>query len=256
MAKHKGPWVLEIDIESAPAKAYIWDLKTRYVPVSQIEEPGYTLCFAAKWQHQKKVMFYSLWTHTHEEMVQAAWDLLDKADAVVHYNGNNYDIPVLNRDFLLMRLGPPSPAQHIDLYTTAKQFRFMSKSMNFICEQLGLRVKVDHKGMPLWTGCMRGEPQDQALMRRYNIGDIKMLEELYEELTPWIKTTINVAHWMEPEYVDGEPKLRCRCGSTNLRFKGYKRNTALQYKQYHCQDCGFYPRERFCDKPARKDTTV
>lgn len=242
---------LLIDIETAPALAYIWDLKTRYVPLSQVDQDGHMLCFAAAWMDSDEIEFRAKWLDGEKAMVKRAWALLDEADAVIHYNGNNFDIPRLNTEFLKYRMGPPSPSHQIDLYrTVAQKFRVLSKSMNHMLKILGLDSKLEHKGMALWTGVMAGDEEDQATMEAYNIRDVEALEDLYSELRPWITTLPNESLWMEP----GE-ELKCRCGSTNLRFKGYKRTAVFSYKQYHCQDCGYYPRERFAQEVGKKRRT-
>lgn len=245
---------LYIDIETAPAKAYIWDLRTRYVPISQVEEDGYILCYAYRWGHEDDIWFSSRWDHGEDAMVNLAWDLLDEADCVIHYNGDNFDIPRLNTEFLKYKLGPPSPAHHVDLYKTVRStFRVLSKSMKHMLSLLELDSKLEHKGMELWTECMAGDKEAQQIMMDYNVQDVAVMQELYEMLRPWIRNHPNEALWMEPE-PDG--KLRCRCGSTDLRFKGYKRTKVLRYKQYKCNACGFYPRERYAidsGKDKRED---
>lgn len=248
--------ILHIDIETAPAKAYIWDLKTRYVPLSQVEEDGYVLCFAYRWEGEDEVGFWAIWEQGEEAMVRAAWDLLDEADAVVHYNGNKFDIPRLNTEFLKYRLGPPSPSHQIDLFSVVStKFKVLSKSMNHMLNILELDSKLEHKGMELWTGCMEGNREDQLTMEEYNVQDVIVMAELYENLLPWIDRHPNRGLWMEP----GEDKICPNCGGTHLRFKGYKRTRVLSYRQYKCEDCGFYPRERFAletgDKKRREILT-
>ena len=238
---------LLLDIEVAPAKAYIWDLKTRYVPINQVEEDGYILCFSAGWLGEDTLQFYSLWDNGEKEMIEFAWEMMDEADAIIHYNGNGYDIPRLNSEFLKYRLGPPSPSHQIDLYQTVSQkFKVLSKSMNHMLKILGLGHKMEHKGMALWTGCMAGLKEDQDTMEAYNIQDVIVMEPFYELLRPWITNAPNLTLWIAPG-----TEQRCRCGSTNLRFKGYKRTSVLSYKQFHCMDCGAYPRERFAQERGR-----
>lgn len=243
---------LFIDIETAPAKAYIWDLRTRYVPISQVAEDGYILCFSYCWEDGSDIICYTEWKDGHEKMIQKAWELLDEADCVVHYNGNKFDIPRLNTEFLRLRMGPPSPAFHVDLYqTVCNKFKVLSKSMNHMLQILDLDTKLDHKGIALWTGCMAGNREDRNIMVDYNIQDVEVMVDLYHQLMPWIHNMPNAALWLPP----GEDRM-CRCGSTNLRFKGYKRTKVLTYKQYHCQDCGAYMRERYAEnsgKNRRKD---
>lgn len=242
---------LYIDIEAAPAKAYIWGLKTRYVPLSQVAEDGYILCFSYWWEGEKETGFYSLWYHGYETMVQAAWDLLDEAEHVITFNGKSYDIPMLNTEFLIQRLGPPAPYYHTDLYQETKQFRTLSSSMKYYLKILGLDNKLEHKGMELWTNCMAGVKEDQRIMEEYNIQDVEVMPELYAALLPWLKNVPNEALWM-----DADSENKCRCGSTKLRFKSYKRNKTLSYKQYKCDDCGTYMRERYAEETGasrRKD---
>lgn len=246
--------VLYIDIETAPALAYIWDLKTRYVPVTQVAEDGYVLCFAYRWEGSDEVGFYSRWDHDEKTMVEAAWHLLDEADAVIHYNGNKFDIPRLNSEFLKYRFGPPSPSNMIDLYqVVSRKFKVLSKSMNHMLNILELDTKMEHKGMALWTGCMHGNKKDQLTMEDYNIQDVVVMEEFYKELLPWIDNHPNRGLYMEP----GTEKVCPNCGGTHLRFKGYKRTRTMSYRQYNCKDCGFWPRERTAEETgARRRTDI
>lgn len=240
--------VLNIDIEAAPAKAYIWDLKTRYVPLDQIAEDGYLLCFSYSWAGEDHVHSIARWERGGEKaMVKKAWQLLDEADVVIHYNGDNYDLPRLNTEFLKYRLGPPSPYHSVDLYKVVRgSFRVLSRSMKHILHILGLESKLEHKGFALWTGCMNGDKEDQKTMEAYNLRDVEALEELYEELNPWIRNLPNAALYMEPGI-----EKRCRCGSTELRFKGYKYTKVSSYKQYKCNSCGTYMRERYAEHSGK-----
>jgi len=232
---------LHIDIEAAPAKAYIWDLKTRYVPLDQIAEDGYILCFSYAWEGEEEIKAVARWDKGGERaMIKMAWKLLDEADVVIHYNGDNYDLPRLNTEFLKYRLGPPSPYHSVDLYKTVRgTFRVLSRSMKHMLHILGLESKLQHKGFDLWTGAMAGDTEDRETMVQYNLRDVEVMEALYMELRPWIRNMPNEALYMEPS-----DKLTCRCGSHNLRFKGYKYTKVSSYKQYHCKDCGTYMRAR------------
>ena len=240
--------ILKLDIEAAPAKAYIWGLKTRYVPLSQVAEDGYILCFAYQWEGEDEVGFFSLWDHGYDTMVDAAWLLLDEADAVITYNGNGYDLPRLNSEFLAQRLGPPSPYYSIDLYATvSKKFKVLSKSMKHMLDILSLENKLEHKGMELWTNVMKGVKEDQAIMEEYNIQDVIVMEDLYKELLPWIDNHPNRGLWMQ----QGEEPICPNCGSQHLKIKSYKRTRVLSYRQWLCLDCGFYPRERFAEETMK-----
>ena len=125
--------VLVLDIETAPGRAFIWQLRTDYVPISQVIEHPRMLCFAAKWLHEKKVRFHSE-REGREEMIEAAWSLLDEADIVVGYNSRSFDIPHLQREMVELGYAPPSPWVDVDLLIEIpknRNFRNISKLMGF-----------------------------------------------------------------------------------------------------------------------------
>jgi hypothetical protein len=233
--------VLEIDIETAPTIGYVWGLFNQNVGLDQIVQPGYTLCFAAKWQGKKEVIFRSLWGDGAGEMTHAAWNLLDEADAVVHYNGKKFDVPTLNRDFVLDKLVPPASYQEIDLYQTVKRrFRFASNKLDFVCQQLGLGNKVRHKGMNLWKGVMAGNERDCAIMERYNKQDIRLLGRLYTHIQPWI-----LQHPNRGLYVNSAKPVCRNCGSTDVVKNGVEARFVLKYYKLKCTSCGANLRSRF-----------
>jgi DNA polymerase elongation subunit (family B) len=233
--------VLLLDIETAPHVAYVWSLFDTYVPIDRVVSSGYTLCFSAKWLHERETRFHSVQKDGMKGMLKAAHALLDEADVVIHYNGKKFDIPTLQREFVKAGMRPPSPFHQVDLYhVVRKQFRFASNKLDFVAQELGLPTKVAHKGMKLWRECMAGVAAAWKTMERYNRRDTNILSALYKRLLPWIPTHPNVALWMEETE---EPKCR-HCGSTHLRFKGYKRTSVLSYKQYVCLDCGTWQRSR------------
>ena len=88
---------LLIDIETKPHKAYCWGLFDQRIGLNQIVEAGGTLCWAAKWMGDpdSEVMFGAEWDGT-KDFIGRMWDLLDEADAIVHYNGKKFDTPTFN----------------------------------------------------------------------------------------------------------------------------------------------------------------
>ncbi len=226
--------ILLLDIETAPNKVYTWGLFNQNVSLNQIEEPGYTICFAAKWMHKKLPIFKSIYHHSADEMVTKAWELLDEADIVIHYNGKRFDIPVLNKEFLLRGLAPPSSFQEIDLYTVIRSnFKFASNKLDFIVQQLGIGAKVNHKGMELWRDCMNDVPSAWKIMKAYNIQDVLLMTPLYEAVIPWAKAPPNMGLYLNAN----EPTCR-KCGSIDVIKNGIERKVAVMYQRYLCMKCG------------------
>lgn len=226
-----------LDIETSPNKVWRFNLYDR-APVGhdQVIEPVRMLCFAAKWRGAKRTEFRSEFHHGHEAMVIRAHELLDEADVLVHYNGKRFDVPHLNREFLLAGLRPPAPYQHVDLWqVVSKRFEFPSSKLAYVLKALGLSSKVTTGGFSLWQRCLDGDPKAWALMRRYNVRDVTALEELYECLLPWIS-----GH--PSRVLSGE--LACPvCGSASLQRRGYQVTQVSRYQRYQCQECGSWARE-------------
>lgn len=236
------PATLLLDIETSPNIAYTFDLwRTTIAPV-KIIEVSRVLCFAAKWLDapRKTMEFYSAFSQNEGDrydMVAHAHELLDEADVVIHYNGHAFDIPYLNREFLLEGFLPPSPIKQIDLLQTVRKvFQFPSNQLAHVSKELGLPGKVEHEGFALWIKCMNGDPAAQKLMEKYNKQDVFMLEDLYHYLQPWILSHPSVAAFTGDFVCPA-------CGSANLQRRGYAYTAVSKFQQYQCQDCGKYSRD-------------
>lgn len=231
-----GARILVIDIETKPNQVYTWGLWDQNVAISQIIEPGGTICFAAKWYGEPKVTFASDFHDGHDEMVAEAWRLMDAADIIVGYNHRAFDVKHLHREFVNAGLGPPSPHKDVDLLSTARaRFKFPSNKLDYISQELGIGHKVQHSGFDLWTGCMADDPKSWAMMKRYNVHDVKLTEELYDRMRPWIKGHPNL-NMYRGQRVSGCDK----CGSTDLTESGFKYTQTRAYKQFWCRQCGGY----------------
>ncbi len=226
--------ILTADLETAPHRVYSWGLWNQDINPDNIIEQGYTLCWAAKWHGQKKVMFSSLHETSRKKMIKQIYELICEADAVVHYNGTKFDMPILNQEFLFDSLDPPSSYANIDLLKTArKQFRLPSNKLDYVARYLGLGSKTKHKGMSLWHDCMAGCPKAWAIMKRYNKQDVNLTEKIYDVLLPWIDNHPNWGH-----YVNGK-KLVCKnCGSDRVKKNGIENKTIVPYQRYRCKACG------------------
>ena len=225
------PKILVIDIETAPASGFIWKLFDVNVSLSQLIDTSKVICFAAKWYGEKKVIFSSNQEDTHEAMIKKAWKLFDQADAVIGYNSKNFDCKILNKEFILLGLTPPTPYKHIDLLQTMRQnFKFMSNKLDHISQELGIGKKTSHQGFDLWQKCMNNDIQAWRLMKKYNINDVKLTEELYNKVKPWLKTTFN--------HNEHTNDVACpNCGSTDLMKNGKYLSPNRSYQKYTCRSC-------------------
>jgi len=229
--------ILLLDIETFPNLAYTFNLWNTTITNDKIITPGRTACWSAKWYGDRSIYFSGLNESTELDMVHRIHDLLSEADVVVHYNGKKFDIPTLNKEFLMLGLTPPKPYKQVDLYQVVKRnFRFASNKLDFVSQQLGIGTKTHHKGFDLWKGCMENRPDDWAVMKEYNINDTILLEKLYDKLIPWVPNPPNYNLFSD---------ISCcpSCGGVHFQKRGFT-NTVRQRQRYQCTDCGAWFQDR------------
>lgn len=224
--------ILLLDIESSPNTAHVWGLWQQNVSINQLMESSYVLCYAAKWYGEKEVMFDSVHQSRPKTMLKGIHGLLNDADAVVHYNGTKFDIPTLNKEFLLHSFNPPSPYKQIDLLRVVRSnFRFPSNKLDYVAQRLNLGKKHEHEGHELWVKCMNGDKDAWKRMEKYNIQDVVLLENLYGHLLPWIKS-----HPNHNLFSDGH--VCPNCSSSSLQRRGTAISSTGTYQRYQCRSCG------------------
>lgn len=235
--------ILMLDIETAPHKVYAWGLYDQRIATNQIVEPGYTLCYAAKWHGERGMMFDSVHQSKPAKMLRGVHKLLDEADAVCHYNGTTFDIPTLVGEFMFAHMKPPSPFRQIDMLRTMRKAKIASRKLDYVAQRMGVGSKTEHKGMPLWTACMGGDAAAWKLMEKYNRQDVKLLESLYVDVLPWIAHHPNHNNY-------GEQNVCPKCGGDKFQRRGYAITTTRKYARLQCLGCGSWVRSTDCE-PGR-----
>jgi len=224
--------ILLLDIETSPNTAHVWGLWQQNVSINQLMESSYVMCWAAKWLDKKEVMFDSVYESKPKAMIKKIHGLIDEADAIIHYNGSKFDMPTLNKEFLLHNLPPPSPVKQIDLLQTSRnRFKFPSNKLDYVAQALGVGEKVKHIGHELWIRCMNKDPEAWAMMKKYNKHDVVILERVYEKMIGWIPNHPNHNHF-------SEERVCPSCASHKVQQRGYAVLTAGKYPRFQCQDCG------------------
>lgn len=230
--------MLFIDIETCPNLAEVWGLWKQDIHIHQLKESARMICFSAKFQGQKKVHFYSEHHHGREEMLLKAWELISETDVLVHYNGNKFDIPFLNKEFLIAGMLPPRPSKQLDLYRVAKKhFKLPSYKLDYITSILNLEGKKKHSEgyYSLWAECSLGKKKAWKEMREYNINDVIILENLYYRILPWITNHPNHG-------IYSGDKVCPNCGHDILFPSGFTYTNTRTYPQFECQKCGTWIR--------------
>lgn len=243
---------LFLDVETAPNLATVWGIWNQNIGINQLLETSRVMCYTAQWYGEKHAYFGSEFDMGHEGMIASLHDLLDEADAVIHYNGKRFDVPTINREFLMYGMLPPSPYKQIDLMQTVKkQFRFVSNKLDHVCGELEIGRKKETGGHELWLKCMDGDPKAWKIMEEYNIEDVTLLVDLYERLLPWITDHPNMAL-----YVDSDRPVCPNCGSHHVIKRGVQHTNVSSYVRYHCEDCGTWIRGRYSVNSTERQKNI
>jgi hypothetical protein len=227
-----SPKILVLDIETAPAISYIWRMFDETVGLEQLLDPGRVICAAWQWYGTKEVHFGSEWDTAIDstDWLLRLHDAMSAADAVVTFNGNKFDLPKLNGEFIRLGLAPPAPSASIDLRVTSKKLGYISGKLAFLGPHLKIGAKVKHEGFELWKKVLAGDSAARVRMERYNKQDTRLTTRLYKKLRPYIKNH---------PYLHETPPTACpTCGSSKTQHRGTRRTKSFEIDRHQCQGCG------------------
>ena len=233
------PKVLLLDIETAPMKVLSWSLFRPYLSHENIIEKGFILSWSAKWLFSSEIMGdvitpKEVKTGNDKRISQSIWELLNDADVIIGHNVRKFDIKWLNTEFIINGLKPPMPYQTIDtLIEARKYFKFPSNRLDYLGKIMARKGKME-TAYKLWKECLNGNKESLDYMLKYNKEDVLLLEDVYIELRPWIKSHPNMGL-----YIDAEDNVCGNCGSENLLWEDkYYVTMASKFAAYRCKDCG------------------
>lgn len=216
------------DTEWSPAISYTWSGFPKYLSNDFLIEDPRLLCWGFKFDGSRTEVVDE--RIGHEEMVRQLWDKLDATDLLVSYNGQSFDTRKVNSEFMKYGMGPPSPYKEIDLYRQIKKHaQFYSGKLDFIAERLLNKRKEETGGFKLWKDVLAGDEAAWGQMRKYQLQDVDLLVDLFDQVRPWIKM---------PHPISEDPTSCHNCGGTSLQRRGVARTLYGYYPRYYCTGCG------------------
>lgn len=253
--------ILLLDIESSGMTAYAWGRWDQRISQQQVIQESYMLCYAAKWLDEKTMYSEGLIhfdgaveAKDDRELCKSLWTLLDEADFVIGHYVKRFDLPEINRRFVVHGMKPPSPYKAICTKEMAKRyFRFSSNRLGDLGIQLGVGEKLSHEGFDMWRKCFEGDVGAWNKMLKYNAQDVKLLEKVYKRLLPYATNHPNLS-----TYAESSKEMCPKCGSHKLQSRGYVVSGMGRYRRLHCQSCGGWSRSRTNEmtKEAKGGITV
>ena len=237
---------LILDIETAPSMAYVWSFWKQNVGHDMVADyGGYIMSCSLKWLGSDDVIYLENRKENDKKIVTKICKYLDEADFVIAHNGKKFDIPFIKARAVINNVPPPSPYKVIDtLQIAKKEMMFKRNTLQYIAEALDVPLrKLDHArypGFKLWLGCLNGEEGAWQEMKKYNIMDVEVLEQVYLRLRPWSSNHPNI---LLDQQLDS---IACpRCGSYDVGKRGFYTTNKGKYQRYCCGNCGGWSSETY-----------
>jgi len=235
-----APKILFLDIETSPEQSATWGV--RKIDRVLWHRMGEILMVGYKWRGDKKPRVisqkdYAGWSpkkSREKVMMHDIWDLMDEADVITGYNGDAFDIKVINARFIKYKIPEPSRYQTSDpLKIIRRVAKFPSHKLEDVAVYLGLDAKMQTGGKYLWKKVMEGDMQAWKHMEKYCKQDVLVLEQVDERVEPWNKSPLN-RNFYERQ------GMRCTnilCGSTDFIFRGYDKRRTGYKRRMTCNVC-------------------
>lgn len=249
--------IFTFDIERIPGRARVqhrgltiegsfWDLSGwkhtigRRIHADDVLEWPRTICASGRWYGEKEVVFAAEWEEGgHEQFMRTMWEWFDRASVIVGHNAAGFDVKHAMSGWAEYGWFSPSPYKVVDTLRVARgQMNFESNTLDALAKRLGVDAKTDKYDAKVAQAALDGDVKAQKKLRKYNEGDIRATEAVYDRLRPFIKNHPHLAMWSGSEWA-------CpNCGTENVANnpKGEAYANVTKYRAYQCENCGSHIR--------------
>jgi hypothetical protein len=247
--------VLIFDIETLPYEGRFWGLWNQNINSDDIIKEMSIVTWAAKWLFDDSIYYMKATPkeavgRNDKRLVDGLWRLLDEADVVIAHNLDGFDKKVAQARFFRHGLKLPSPYQTIDTLAVARRMfgnKLGSNRLDHLAQKvLGIDGKMETpKG--LWRECCNGSKDAISTMNIYCQQDIKVLEDVYFALRPYIQPHPNIA------LISNLETPSCpSCGSDKLvELNKPYRTYVNEFVSFRCDCCGSISRARKSNTPLK-----
>jgi DNA polymerase elongation subunit (family B) len=234
---------LFFDIETAPNIAYVWETGYKIrVPHNHIIQERQIICISYKWWGEDKVHNLFWKDGNDKDLIKEFLSVIFKADEVVTFNGDRFDIPFVNTRAAYHNLKCPSKHRSFDLYKKIKaQFKLNSNSLAYCTKLFGVAGKLETGGFDLWLDLLQSEDKQRQetakkKMIEYCNQDVVATEDLYDRVLKYTKPVTNMS------VLHGGKKWGCpSCGSQNVEYlKSTTTPRGVTQRHMGCNECETY----------------
>jgi uncharacterized protein YprB with RNaseH-like and TPR domain len=237
-----APRVAFFDIETAPHLGFYFD-RWRDGNIVENYRLSYIYGFCYRWQGESKIHSHFLPDyplfgkdiHDDRALCGDLWKLFDTADVLIAQNGDRFDVKQTNTRLKINKFKPPSPFKTIDtLKISKKYFAFDSNRLDEVGKALTVGRKMATTGKTLWLSCYFGDRAAFEKMRQYCKQDVRLLNDVYDEIREWHRPHPNLAGF------NGNCPV---CKSPRIIKRGTERRKTGLWQRLSCANCGHHPPE-------------
>lgn len=246
-----NPKIVLWDIETSLMQVSTFSLYPKYIPHDAIIKDWSILCACWKVLGEDKIHSVSVTdkpkrfkkdVYDDYYVVKKLREMLSDVDILIHHNGDRFDLKKFNARLIYHNLPPLPKIQTIDTLKVARKLaKFTSSRLDYLGKYFGVDGKLEtSKG--LWEKAMYGDKEAIEEMVVYNKQDVKLLEDVYLKLRPYMDNHPNIA---DPA------TLQCpKCKSHSMiKHKLRVSASGIRRQQYQCTGCGGY----FTDRRSEKE---
>jgi hypothetical protein len=173
--------ILYIDLEVSKSQIYNYGLRvpSGYINPDDLVKPAYIICWSASYVGSDVI-----WSDCVTKKEALKWDdkrilsrlqeLMESADLLAGHNVDRFDLKKANARFLLNGIEPVVGKKTLDTLKIARsKFSFESNKLDYICQALGFRPKMDIRNEDWNRIVSTGDEKTLKKVQKYNKGDVK-----------------------------------------------------------------------------------
>lgn len=229
---------LYLDIETSYNICRVWRCGWNLtVGPKDIIEERKIICVSWKWAGDPKTHNLK-WDRNKcdKTLLEKLIPVMDSADEIVMHNGDRFDEKWIRTRCLAHRIKCQPKYNTLDTLKKAKShFNFNSNKLDYILQFCGLEGKRETGGLQLWIDCVeKNDRKALAKMVYYCDGDVIKLEEIWEEMAPYVHHNTHFG------VLAGGERYDCpHCGGTHVYSNSKRATKGGTIKRcMQCQDCG------------------
>ena len=208
-------------------------------------DEGYMLCFGWQVVGEDKVHLESIrdgrrgsYVGNDKALVGRVREILTDGDMWATWYGKRYDVKFIQSRLSYYHMKPLPRTPHWDGWEVSRsRLALSSNRLENVSDFLNIHERKTKLTRSIWRRAAFGSTKDLRYIEKHCIQDIKVLEEVYEQLAPLYDPVASIAVKLD------RPDQCPICSSGRVWRRGSIVTRARVFGRYQCQGCGAWFRD-------------